>query len=197
MTTPDFRNLPSVDKVLDEPAIVGLLSDGYLRDLIVATVRERIAEARDAVAGGAQPPTAAAVAQAVADGIQRTATAWPTPVLNATGVILHTNLGRAPLSTESLHAVAAAAQGYADLEINLLDGKRGSRYAAVAQLLRQLTGAEDAIAVNNNAGAILLGLASTTAGSRRSSSHAARRARSAEASAYRTSSLRAAPRSSR
>ena len=164
MTTPAFRNLPSVDKVLDEPAIVGLLSDGYLRDLIVATVRERIAEARDAVADGAPPPTAAAVAQAVADGMQRTATAWPTPVLNATGVILHTNLGRAPLSTESLHAVAAAAQGYADLEINLLDGKRGSRYAAVAQLLRQLTGAEDAIAVNNNAGAMLLGLASTTAG---------------------------------
>ena len=164
MTTPAFRNLPSVDKVLDEPAIVGLLSDGYLRDLIVATVRERIAEARDAVADGAPPPTAAAVAQAVANGIQRTVTAWPTPVLNATGVILHTNLGRAPLSTESLHAVAAAAQGYADLEINLLDGKRGSRYAAVAQLLRQLTGAEDAIAVNNNAGAMLLGLASTTAG---------------------------------
>ena len=163
MTSSAFRSIPSVDRVLAEPALAGLLA-GYRRDIVVSAVRERIGLARAAVARGEAPPTAADVAQAVATGMEAQWASWPTPVINATGVILHTNLGRAPLSVESLRAVAAAAEDYSDLELELDEGKRGSRHTAIARLLRQLTGAEDAMAVNNNAGAMLLGLAAVAAG---------------------------------
>ena len=159
-----FRDLPAVSNVLAQPAVAALLSEGYRQDIITSAVRERIAEARAAVANGTAPPTAAEVAQDVAKATQQSEADWPVHVLNATGVILHTNLGRAPLSQESIGAAAAASEGYSTLELDLEDGKRGSRYGAIARLLRQLTGAEDAIAVNNNAGAMLLGLAAVAAG---------------------------------
>ena len=159
-----LRNLPAVSDVLAQPAIAALLAGGYRQDIITAAVRERIAEARAAVASGAAPPAAEEVAQDVAKATQQSEADWPVHVLNATGVILHTNLGRAPLSRESIRAAAAASEGYSTLELDLEDGKRGSRYGAVARLLRRLTGAEDAIAVNNNAGAMLLGLAAVAAG---------------------------------
>ena len=164
MANAAFRNLPAVSDVLAQPAVAALLADGYRQDIITTAVRERIAEARAAVAQGSVPPTAEDVALDVTEAAQRGGADWPTPVLNATGVILHTNLGRAPLSAESIRAAASASEGYSTLELDLADGKRGSRYAAVARLLRQLTGAEDAIAVNNNAGAMLLGLAAVAAG---------------------------------
>ena len=164
MTNAAFRSLPAVSDVLEQPAVAALLAEGYPREILTASVRERIADARAAVARGATPPTAEEVAREVSGVIKGGEAGWPAPVLNATGVILHTNLGRAPLSVESLHATAAAAEGYSTLELNLDDGKRGSRYAAVAQLLHRLTGAEDAVAVNNNAGAMLLGLAALAAG---------------------------------
>ncbi|MGZ4174408.1 MAG: L-seryl-tRNA(Sec) selenium transferase, partial [Solirubrobacteraceae bacterium] len=81
------------------------------------------------------------------------------PVLNATGVILHTNLGRAPLAASAREALATVAQGYSNLELDLSTGERGSRHAHVAGLLRDLTGAQDAIVVNNGAGAVLLAAA--------------------------------------
>ncbi len=80
-------------------------------------------------------------------------------VINATGVIIHTNLGRAPLAASAREAVARAAEGYSNLELDLESGERGSRHAHVAALLCELTGAEDAIAVNNGAGAVLLAAA--------------------------------------
>jgi L-seryl-tRNA(Ser) seleniumtransferase len=86
------------------------------------------------------------------------------PVLNATGVVLHTNLGRAPLAAEAVARVAAVASGYSNLEYDLDEGERGSRYAPVIGLLTGLTGAEDAIVVNNCAGAVLLVLASLASG---------------------------------
>ena len=159
-----FRDLPSVDRVLAEPALAGVL-ERYRRDLVVDAVRGQLTRARDAVAGGAGVPAAADVADAVAAaGVEAWESAWPTPVINATGVILHTNLGRAPLSEASLRAAVAAAEGYADLEMELEGGHRGSRHAAVARLLGQLTGAEAGVVVNNNAGAMLLGLAAVAAG---------------------------------
>lgn len=164
MTSSAYRNLPAVSDVLAQPAVAALLDAGYRQDIITTAVRERIAEARAAIADGGVPPSAEVVARDVAEATHRGEADWPTPVLNATGVILHTNLGRAPLSAESIRAVAAAAEGYATLELDLGDGKRGSRYTTVARLLQQLTGAEDAIAVNNNAGAMLLGLAAVAAG---------------------------------
>lgn len=164
MTNAAFRDLPSVSDVLAQPAVAALLKDGYPQEILTAAVRERIAAARDAVARGAAPPTTEEVGRGVAAAMEGSEADWPTQVLNATGVILHTNLGRAPLSAESIHAAAAAAEGYSTLELDLDGGKRGSRHAAVARLLHRLTGAEDAIAVNNNAGAMLLGLAAVAAG---------------------------------
>ena len=79
-------------------------------------------------------------------------------MLNATGVIVHTNLGRAPLAEEALARVLEVGRGYSNLEYDLADGARGSRQDHVAPILRRLTGAEAAIAVNNNAGAVLLAL---------------------------------------
>ncbi len=159
-----FRDLPAVSDVLAHPAIAALLAEGYRQDVVTNAVRERIAAAREAIAGGALPPTAEDVAHAVADAAKQDEADWPAPVLNATGVILHTNLGRAPLSAESIRAAAAASEGYSTLELDLRDGRRGSRHAAIARLLRQLTSAQDAIAVNNNAGAVMLGLAAVAAG---------------------------------
>ncbi len=86
------------------------------------------------------------------------------PVLNATGVVLHTNLGRAPLAPAAIRAVTAAAAGYSNLELDLDTGTRGSRTDHCRELLRRLTGAEDALVVNNAAGALVLALNAVAAG---------------------------------
>jgi L-seryl-tRNA(Ser) seleniumtransferase len=158
-----FRNLPSVDKVLAEPALADMLAH-VKRDMVVDAVRDELGEVRRSLAGGGEAPNAAAVAASVVQAGHDALRGWPTPVINATGVILHTNLGRAPLSEASLHAAVAASEGYSDLELQLENGKRGSRHTAVAALLRRLIGAGSAMAVNNNAGAMLLGLAAVAAG---------------------------------
>ena len=88
----------------------------------------------------------------------------PRQVINATGVIIHTNLGRAPLSPAAIEAMTQAARGYTDLEMDLSTGRRGSRQAHLQSLLQQVTGAEEALAVNNNASAILLGLSALSVG---------------------------------
>src|SRR5947199_6876759 len=80
------------------------------------------------------------------------------PVINATGVVLHTNLGRAPLADAAISAMATVARGYSNLEYDLEAGARGSRYVHCAALLRELTGAEDALVVNNCAAALVLAL---------------------------------------
>ena len=162
-TKASLRALPSVDKVLLEPALAAVL-ERYRRDLVVDGVRSELAKAREAAVHGGQVPSAADVAGAVAAAGLDVWNAWPTAVINATGVILHTNLGRAPLSQASLEAARAGAEGYSDLEMELEGGRRGSRHAAVGKLLRQLTGAEAAVVVNNNAGAVLLGLAAVASG---------------------------------
>jgi L-seryl-tRNA(Ser) seleniumtransferase len=88
----------------------------------------------------------------------------PQPVINATGVIIHTNLGRAPLSRAATEAAVQASQGYSNLEFDLSNGRRGSRQAHLQALLQELTGAEAALVVNNNASAVLLGLSALAAG---------------------------------
>lgn len=126
------------------------------RDLVVQSVRDALDAARSTVkAGGETPPVEAILAAAQAN-LERSISPSLRPVLNATGVIIHTNLGRAPLSQEALRAVLQVASGYSNLEFNLQEGDRGSRHDHVAALLRRITGAEDAIAVNNNASAVLL-----------------------------------------
>ncbi len=162
MTT-QFRSLPSVDRVLSDQRIQKLMDD-YSRQAVLDLVRAQLEEARRAISRGTVAPGLDEVVEAV----ERRAAAqwhpWPSPVINATGVILHTNLGRAPLSREAVEALQRAALGYSDLELDLESGKRGSRQAYVSRLLCQVTGAEAALVVNNNASAVLLGLAAIASG---------------------------------
>src|SRR5256885_8737332 len=116
------------------------------------------AERRRIMSEDAEPPDAAAVGERVLEQIGRQGTFSLKPVINATGVVLHTNLGRAPLSALALERIASVAEGYSNLELDLASKERGSRYAHVEELLRRLTGAEDALVVNNNAAAVLLAL---------------------------------------
>jgi L-seryl-tRNA(Ser) seleniumtransferase len=104
------------------------------------------------------------LATETADALDRSASASLRNVINATGVILHTNLGRAPLSTMAASAMAAVASSYSNLEFDLLSGERGSRSVHLRQLLRDVTGAEDGLAVNNGASAVLLALSALAAG---------------------------------
>jgi L-seryl-tRNA(Ser) seleniumtransferase len=152
-----------VDRVLAEPALAAMLA-GVKRELVVDAVRGELARVRDVVIAGGEVPTPEDVAQAVVGTGAAVWGAWPTPVVNGTGVILHTNLGRAPMSSAATQAAASAGEGYSDLELDLAKGTRGSRHTAVSALVHQLTGADAAIAVNNNAGAMLLGLAAIAVG---------------------------------
>ncbi len=158
-----YRGLPSVDRVLSEAPVQDLCDD-VSRDLVVELVRAELAAARKAVGNGAPAPSLAAIIDAVRAGAADRLRRWPQPVINATGVVIHTNLGRAPLSCDAVEAVASSAAGYGDLEFDLSTGTRGSRNEYVGRLLAEVTGAEAGIAVNNNAAAVMLGLAALAHG---------------------------------
>lgn len=155
MEADELRKLPSVDRVLQEEAIASLAVQ-WGHDLTVHAIRETLDETRQMIReGGICPPLPGLVRQ-IAERL--TAHLRPTlrPVINATGVIIHTNLGRAPLSAEARAAMDAVAVGYSNLEYDLKAGQRGSRYVHAEELLCRLTGAEAALVVNNNAAAVLL-----------------------------------------
>jgi L-seryl-tRNA(Ser) seleniumtransferase len=142
----ELRDLPSVDELargLDDP-------------LAIDAARTVLDRAREEIRSGADPGDlagrlAAELRAVRAPSLRR--------VLNATGVIVHTNLGRAPLAEEAIAQVVETARGYSNLELDLTEGTRGSRQDHVAALLRRLTGADAALVVNNNAAAVLLALA--------------------------------------
>ncbi len=153
----ELRALPSVDRLLSTESGAQLAAD-YGRELTVAAVRETLALARDQhIAGQAVPDEEVLLAQ-VAAALEAWTAPTLLPVINATGVVIHTNLGRAPLSAAAQRAMQAAADGYSNLEYELEKGRRGSRTVHSEALLRRLTGAEAALVVNNNAAAVLLGL---------------------------------------
>jgi len=152
-----FRSLPSVDKLLSDDRIKQL-GDIYPHDLLVDLIRQRLEQARASIAQGKPCPLVDEIVESIRTLAQALASVGPRPVINTTGVILHTNLGRAPLSKEALAAMEVASKGYCDLEFNLDSGIRGSRNTHIEQLLCQLTSAEAALVVNNNASAVLLGL---------------------------------------
>src|SRR5207247_6416838 len=133
-------------------------------DLPVALLVLAERDPRDAARAGGGPPPAAGCEAAVRDAVARLATPSLAPVINATGVVLHTNLGRAPLAPAAIAALARAAESYTDLEYDLGRGARGSRHAHCRDLLRELTGAADALVVNNAAGAVLLALSALARG---------------------------------
>ena len=162
MTTP-FQSLPSVDRVLSDQRVQGLM-ESFSRHAVLELARAQLDDARRAITNGQEAPSFDELVQAIKERAASRWRQWPAHVINATGVILHTNLGRAPLSHDAMEAVQRAARGYTDLELDLNSGTRGSRQAHVARLLCQVTGAEAALAVNNNASAVLLGPAAVAAG---------------------------------
>lgn len=148
------RELPSVNALLQIAAVRELL-DQHPRRVVLDAVRRSIDVARSQ--GGLQRTDqewAASIATAVDDANRPSLRR----VINATGVVLHTNLGRAPLAESAIRAIEATARGFSNLEYDLESGTRGSRYAHCVELLRQLTGAEDALVVNNCAAAMVLAL---------------------------------------
>lgn len=155
-----YQRVPSVDRVLREPGLAPALAD-YGHALVLDAVRAVLAELRRGVA---EAPTLAAVVGQVVERLRREWQPFPTRVINATGVVLHTNLGRAPLSGEAMAAIQEAARGYANLEYDLERGARGARQQGLQRAICQLTGAEAALVVNNNASAVLLCLTALAQG---------------------------------
>jgi len=153
------RRLPAVDALLAEPEVAAL-TRSHPRSVVVRAVREAVAAAR--ASGGAAP--ADGWGAAVRAHVERLAAPSFVPVINATGVVLHTNLGRAPLARAAIDAMARVAGGYSSLEYDVGRGARGSRQAHCRELLIELTGAADALVVNNAAGALLLALAALARG---------------------------------
>jgi L-seryl-tRNA(Ser) seleniumtransferase len=154
---------PSVDAVLRAPAgVVAVACFG--RHLATGAVRAAIKAIRPAVREGAVPPEPTALADAALAALEREEIPSLRPVINLTGTVLHTNLGRALLAAEAIEATVAVMAAPAALEFDLASGERGERDDHVRALLREFTGAEDALVVNNNAAAVLLGLAALAAG---------------------------------
>ena len=136
----------------------------FSREWVVELVRRELDQARARIRRGDGVAGLEEVASLVCRRAEETMRPEPRRVINATGVIIHTNLGRAPLSRAAMRAAEEAAFGYSNLEFDLASGRRGSRQAQLESLLRELTGAEAALAVNNNASAVLLGLLALAAG---------------------------------
>ena len=153
----DLRNLPAVDHILSWSNVAALMHL-YGRPLVVDAVRATLADIRSSYQSGNPLPTE----EQIVGQIHQILTNWLKPtlhaVINASGVILHTNLGRAPLSRAALTAIQTTAGSYSTLEFNLESGKRGSRTVHAEKLITRLTGAPAALVVNNNAAAVLLAL---------------------------------------
>jgi L-seryl-tRNA(Ser) seleniumtransferase len=150
------RRLPRMDALLEHPELVARAAT-LGRPTVLGAAREALEAGRRAVAGGGSVPGVEELAARVAGELDGRGARRTRGVVNATGVVLHTNLGRAPLSAAAREAVAEAA-GYASVEYDLVAGTRGRRGAAAEALLREATGAEAGLVVNNAAGALLLAL---------------------------------------
>jgi L-seryl-tRNA(Ser) seleniumtransferase len=148
----ELRRLPSVER------LVASLPD-VPHHLAVAAARSEIEKARAAIRAGAAAPDPDLLVASTAAQAARSAAPSLRPVINATGIVLHTNLGRAPLPAAAVAQVAAVAAGYSNLEYDLESGRRGSRVDHLDGLLRELGGCDAALAVNNNAAAVMLALA--------------------------------------
>jgi L-seryl-tRNA(Ser) seleniumtransferase len=158
-----LRQLPSVDSLLQTSAEQRLEAE-HGHDSVVDVVRAVLDDARASILSGEAPPTENDLVKAVHANFRAQRLRQLQPVINAAGVIIHTNLGRAPLSQETLETMTAIAGGYSNLELDLVRGERGGRGASVEGLLTHLTGAEAALVVNNNASAVLLVLTALVSG---------------------------------
>jgi L-seryl-tRNA(Ser) seleniumtransferase len=158
-----LRALPAVNDILqhaDLAALAARVPHGVLRE----AARAEIAAWRERLRSGGEPAELTRILRGVTERVAAADRPKLRRVINATGVVVHTNLGRSPLAAVAAEAAARAAAGYSNLELDLEAGRRGSRYALVEELLCELTGAEAALAVNNNAGAVLLALTALAKG---------------------------------
>ncbi len=161
-----FRALPAVNDILDAAPVRGLTAT-HAHDAIVAAIRAELEELRQRLVHGETmdgQSDAGSVAARVAVRLERESRAKLREVINATGIVLHTNLGRSPLAEEAAKAAYEAARGYLNLELDLDSGKRSSRQVALREWLCRLSGAESATAVNNNAAATVIVLRSLAMG---------------------------------
>lgn len=151
----DLRSLPSVDQLLSSTQGIDWIAD-YGRPLTLEAIRRNLDQAREQFQNGGVIPDHEKLLAHIQSSLETWVKPTLAPVINATGVILHTNLGRAPLSQSALQAAQRVATGYSTLEYDLSKGKRGSRLVHAETLLQRLTGAGGALVVNNNAAAVML-----------------------------------------
>ncbi|MHB0915884.1 MAG: L-seryl-tRNA(Sec) selenium transferase [Thermoleophilia bacterium] len=162
-----LRSLPAVEELLETPGLAEAIAS-YGRGLVVDSARRVIERLRREILNGSEPTAAdlepenlAPLVAAAAAAVQKPTL---TPLVNATGVVVHTNLGRSVLAPEAMAAVERVAGAYSNLEYDLGKGARGSRHDHITEIITTLTGAENALVVNNNAAAVLLTLATFAAG---------------------------------
>lgn len=152
-----LRRLPSVDRLLACEKTLSSIED-FSRPRVVDALREVLDRVREEVLAGADVPDESIIVARARAHLEEQLRPTLRPVVNATGVIIHTNLGRAPLSRATRSAMEAVSRSYSTLEYSLEAGRRGHRTVHAERLLCELTGAESALVVNNNAGAVLLAL---------------------------------------
>ncbi len=158
-----LRELPSVDTLLKQPAVINL-SDDYPRSEVVFAIRAVLEDRRTALRAGRHVDCdLPALALDIRQRLYERSQPHLRKVINATGIVLHTNLGRAPLPQEALDAIVETAGSYCNLELDLATGQRGNRHDHVRDLLRELCEVEDALVVNNNAAATFLALSTLAA----------------------------------
>ena len=158
MTESAYRSLPSVDALLQNDEVIGLAAN-FSRSLITTIAREVLSDARSSIKNTGESRSVDQLTAQITQRVQRISRNWPNVVINATGVVLHTNLGRSPLSPQAAKTAATFASIYSDVEFSLSTGKRGDRNSHISNLIAQVTEAEAGIAVNNNAAGVLLTLA--------------------------------------
>ena len=162
-----YRSIPKVDILLENEEVKALI-EKYSRDTVMESIHAEMDKLRKYIGQCDDEEKAKKQIELLVPHIEMTVTAMHTPnmrmVINATGTVLHTNLGRAPIGQKHMERVAQIATGYSNLEYNLEAGRRGERYSHFEKLLCKITGAEAAMAVNNNAAAVMLILSSIAKG---------------------------------
>lgn len=152
-----FRHIPSVDRLLTHPYAEELIAI-YGRQWVTEAIRDTLADLRESISEAQAIPSEDELLECISAKLRAQALPTLRPVVNATGVLIHTNLGRAPLSKAALEAMKGITSGYSNLEYDLAAGKRGKRDLHAEPYLQRLSGAEAALVVNNNAGGVLLAL---------------------------------------
>jgi len=161
-----FRKLPSVNQLLESPQLKQMV-ETVNHSVVVDGVRSFLDDLREQVStesGEVSIPTPSEIADKIANWLKTEEKPYLRPVINGTGIILHTGLGRAPLAKSAIESVQSISEGYASVEVDVRTGERGQRIKSVEKLLCELTGAEAAAVVNNNAAATMLALSALAEG---------------------------------